>query len=53
LMKGAPVCWVDTIATLGFLTELITANPVKEQIFALFREAAENWDGVDPIRTLA
>lgn len=52
LMKGAPVCWLDTMATLGFLTELITANPLKEQVFAMFRDAAENWDGVDPIRTL-
>lgn len=52
LMKGAPVCWLDTVATLGFMTELITANPLKEQVFAMFREAAETWDGVDPIRTL-
>jgi hypothetical protein len=53
LMKGAPVCWLDTTATLGFLTELITANPLKEQVFALFREAAATWDGVDPIRKLS
>ena len=53
LMKGAPVCWLDTAASLGFMTELITANPIKQQIFAKFREAAENWDGVDPIRTLS
>lgn len=53
LMKGAPVCWLDTTATLGFLTELITANPAKEAVFARFRKAAESWDGVDAIRTLA
>jgi hypothetical protein len=53
LMKGAPVCWLDTMATLGFLTELITANPLKEQVFAMFRDAAENWDGVELIRTLS
>jgi hypothetical protein len=52
-MQGAPVCWLDTTATLGFLTELITANPLKEQVFALFREAAATWDGVDPIRKLS
>lgn len=52
LMKGAPVCWLDTTATLGFLTELITANPIKEQVFAIFKEAAANWDGDDPIRRL-
>jgi hypothetical protein len=53
LMKGAPVCWLDTYATLGFLTELITANPLKEQVFAMFKDAAANWDGVDPIRRLS
>lgn len=53
LMKGAPVCWLDTIETLGFLTELITANPAKELVFAKFREAAANWDGIDPIVRLS
>ena len=53
LMKGAPVCWLDTVATLGFMTELITANPEKEKVFAMFREAAENWDGIDPIRVIS
>jgi hypothetical protein len=52
LVKGAPVCWLDTVKTLGFMTELITANPLKEQVFARFREAAETWDGGDPIRRL-
>jgi len=52
LMKGAPVCWLDTVDTLGFMTELITANPEKEKVFAMFREAAANWDGLDPIRTV-
>ncbi len=50
LMKGAPVCWVDTVATLGFMTEIITANPLKEQVFARFREAADNWDGSELVR---
>ena len=52
LMMGAPVCWLDTIATLGFMTEVITANPLKERVFAQFRKEAETWDGVDPIRRL-
>lgn len=52
LMKGAPVCWLDTVATLGFMTELIKANPVKERIFARFKEAAESWDGVELTRSL-
>jgi hypothetical protein len=53
LMKGTPVCWLDTTATLGFLTELITANPLKEHVFAMFKEAAKNWDGIEAIRRLS
>jgi hypothetical protein len=41
------------MATLVFLTELITANPLKEQVFAMLRDAAETWDGVELIRTLS
>ncbi|WP_167854957.1 VOC family protein [Mangrovimicrobium sediminis] len=52
LMKGAPVCWLDTTATLGFMTELITANPLKEAVFRQFREAADSWDGTDLVRRL-
>lgn len=51
LMKGAPVCWLDTVTTLGFMTELITINPLKEQVFAEFRRAAEHWDGQEVTRT--
>jgi len=52
-MMGARTGYVDTVKTLGFMTELITANPEKEKVFAMFREAAENWDGVDPIRRIS
>lgn len=52
LMMGAKTCYIDTIKTLGFMTELITANPVAAQVFAQFRAAADGWDGRDPIRTL-
>jgi hypothetical protein len=52
LMMGAPVCWVDTTRRLGFMIELITANPVAAGVFAMFREAAETWDGKDPVRRL-
>jgi hypothetical protein len=52
LMMGAKTCYIDTIATLGFLTELITANPVADHVFGEFRKAADNWDGSNPIRTL-
>jgi len=52
LMMGARTCYIDTLATLGFMTELITANPVAEMVFGQFRAAAEGWDGRDPIRRL-
>jgi hypothetical protein len=52
LMMGARTCYIDTSPTLGFMTELITANPVAEMVFAQFKQAAEGWDGKDPIRTL-
>ena len=52
LMMGAKTCYVDTSPTLGFMTELISANPIADQVFAAFRAAADGWDGSDPIRTL-
>ena len=52
LMMGAKTCYIDTLSTLGFMTELITANPIAEQVFGAFRAAAEGWDGSDPTRTL-
>lgn len=52
LMMGSRVCWVDTRDSLGFMVELIEANPVADSVFNGFREAAENWDGRDPLRRL-
>ena len=52
LMMGSRTGYIDTSRTLGFMTELITANPVADGVFAAFRDAAEGWDGSDPIRTL-
>jgi hypothetical protein len=52
LMMGAKTCYIDTVKTLGFMVELITANPTAAYVFEQFRKAAENWDGRDPIRAL-
>jgi hypothetical protein len=52
LMMGAKTCYIDTVKTLGFMTELVTANPVAESVFGQIRAAADGWDGSDPIRTL-
>jgi hypothetical protein len=50
-MLGSRTSWIDTVATLGFMTELVEANPVADMVFGKFREAAENWDGTDAVRT--
>lgn len=52
LMMGSRVCWIDACNTLGFMVELLEANPVADSVFGSFKEAAQNWDGSDPIRTL-
>lgn len=52
LMMGSRTCWVDTRPSLGFMVELIEANPVADSVFAQFRAAADGWDGRDPVRTL-
>ena len=52
LMMGAKTCYVDTSPTLGFMTELVTANPIAEQVFATIKGAAKDWDGSDPVRRL-
>lgn len=52
LMMGARVCWIDTTAKLGFMVELIEANPIADAVFGQFRAAAQNWDGKNPLRSL-
>lgn len=52
LMMGAKTCYIDTVPTLGFMTELVTANPVAEMVFGQIRRAAEGWEGSDPIRSM-
>lgn len=52
LMMGARTCYVDTVGSVGFMTELITANPVAEMVFGQIRQAAEGWDGSDPVRSM-
>lgn len=52
LMMGHRTCWIDTTATLGFMVELVTKNPVADSVFGAIRAAAENWDGQNPVRRL-
>lgn len=41
--------WVDTSATLGFMVELLEPSAGRAAMFATMRDAAETWDGTDPI----
>jgi hypothetical protein len=52
LMMGARTCYIDTAKTLGFMTELITANPVAEMVFGQIKSASDGWDGKDPVRSM-
>jgi hypothetical protein len=52
LMMGNRVCWLDTTSTLGFMVELIEANPVADAVFGQFRTAAAGWDGKEPVRRM-
>ncbi len=52
IMIDFRTCWVDLSATLGFMVELVEANPTADMIFKQFSDAAANWDGSDPIRRL-
>lgn len=52
LMMGARTCYIDTVEKLGFMTELITANPTAEGVFAMLKAPSIDWDGRDPIRSL-
>jgi hypothetical protein len=49
---GSRVAYLDTVATLGGMTELIEVTPAVEEIFGMMYHAAESWDGRDPVRLL-
>ena len=53
LMMGNRVCWMDTAPQLGFMVELFEASPMADGVFEMFKAAARDWDGSDPVRTLA
>jgi hypothetical protein len=43
-------CYVDTSATMNCMVEVLENLPFIHNYFARIREAAENWDGLNPIR---
>ena len=44
--------YVDTRATLGFMTEIIEDRQSIRDLFKTITDAAIDWDGSDPIRTV-
>ncbi|MDR6832436.1 MULTISPECIES: VOC family protein [unclassified Sphingopyxis] len=49
---GGRAAYVDTTPALMGMIELIEMTPEVEQMFHMIHQAAQNWDGSDPIRTL-
>lgn len=47
---GARFAYMDTVAALGGMIELIEVTPVVRELFAGLEQAARDWDGSDPIR---
>jgi hypothetical protein len=50
--SGIPFCYADMRAALGFFVELAPNMPLVRSIYRAVSEAAERWDGNDPIRPL-
>lgn len=46
---GSRTCWIDTMATLGFMVELLEPSDARDGWFAHMRKTAERWDGGDRI----
>ena len=46
------VIYVDAGGGPGTLIELLQPMAGSEGLFAMMREAAQNWDGTDPLRPL-
>lgn len=42
-------CWIDTSPTLGLMVELLERSKMRDRFFAHMHEAAQHWDGSEPI----
>lgn len=51
MMMQSRVCWVDTVAALGYFVEILERKePLIDVVFAKLRDAADSWDGKNPVR---
>jgi len=49
---NARAAYVDTMAELGAMIELIEINPAVEGFFSVVKEPSIDWNGKDPVRVL-
>ncbi|WP_285313478.1 VOC family protein [Pseudarthrobacter sp. fls2-241-R2A-168] len=51
--EGGPrFCYLDARDTVGCFIEICDDSEVGQKMYKIVREAAEGWDGTDPIRSL-
>jgi hypothetical protein len=48
--RGVPVAWFDTRPLLGTMAEVYQDEPVRRARKLAVQQAAEGWDGTDPLR---
>jgi len=49
---GAPLTYFDTVASIGHYTELWDNSQVFKDLFLMVENAAQGWDGRDPVRSM-
>jgi len=52
VVVGARTAYIDTMASLGGMLEIIEITPAVEEFFGMIRAASTSWDGRDPVRVL-
>lgn len=51
-LGGVRVVYLDTRSTTGLMTELVQRNPLFDGLRTLVSQAAVDWDGTVPVRTV-
>ena len=53
LLAGARIAYIDTLASLPGMVELIEFTPAQHRRYTAMYAAAVGWDGSDPVRRAA
>ena len=51
-LTGTEFAFIDTVAAMGHMVEIYERSPTLEGFYDMVRQAAEGWDGADPVRRL-